>query len=340
MKVAILMLIPMFLFGANGLAQQDGNRIPPDLEIADIPVGVTSFGGAVLGTRMFFFGGHQGDAHSYSESGQNRNLYMLDLRKPEKWKVLAEGPPLQGLAMVGYRGKLYRLGGFHARNQEGEEHDLQSVADFYAFDLKSRKWEKMPDMPEPRSSFDAVIRKGIIYVVGGWALNGDQPTQWSKTAWSFDLNRTDATWEKLPDPPFQRRALSLGAQGNRIVAIGGMQPKGGPTRKVALFDLKSSSWSDGPELPGSNNMEGFGSSCFNVGGQVIVSTYGGNVYRLAKDFSRWEPLKKLDTGRFFHRLLPLGKDRFALIGGANMEIGKLDAVEVHSVPARIQPAKK
>jgi len=106
-----------------------------------------------------------------------------------------------------------------------------------------------------------------------------------------------------------------------------MQQKGGPTRKVAIYDITSREWQEGPELPGDEAMEGFGSSCFNVGGKLVVSTYGGNIYTL-DDANNWTLIHKSDEGRFFHRLLPISDNEFALFGGANMESGKFYHVEV------------
>jgi len=300
------------------------------ISIANIPEGVTSFGGAVTDNKIYIYGGHTGKPHSYYQSGQNDKLYSIDLSNPSKWKVAGKGLGLQGLAMVAHQGKLYRLGGFHAHNQEGEKHDLRSVKEFAVYDSTKRSWNQLEPMPNGRSSFDSVIVNGVIYVIGGWEMNGKNGTRWCDTALSFDLNVKDSNWQKLPAPPFKRRALSVGFQNNKLIVIGGMQEKGGPTKKVAIYDLLSKAWSDGPELPGDGRMEGFGSSCFNVGGELIVSTYGGNLLKLNSDLSQWQVVSTCDEGRFFHRLLPLNQNDFVLVGGASMESGKFYEVEVYS----------
>lgn len=300
------------------------------ISLADIPEGITSFGGAIANNKLYVFGGHTGTAHSYYESGQNKTLFELDLTKPTQWNKVADGLGLQGLAMVSHGGKLYRLGGFHAHNKEGEKHDLRSVADFAVFDFKTKKWNALAPMPTGRSSFDAVVVGDMIYVIGGWKMNGTKGTEWIKSAISIDLSEEDPKWTELPEPPFQRRALSVGCQDNKIVAIGGMQQKGGPTKKVAIYDPATKKWSDGPSLPEGDNMEGFGSSCFLVGDRLVVSTYGGNVYRLSKSMSKWEKINTLESGRFFHRLLPLNDQNFVLVGGASMETGKFYELEVLS----------
>jgi hypothetical protein len=313
------------------VGQGKGARTSGKKKLADLPKGLTSFGGAVSNNRVFISGGHTGKAHSYYESGQNQTLYALDLDHPDQWKKIADGLGLQGLALVAHKGSLYRIGGFHAHNKEGEKQDLRSVKDFAVFDFEKKAWKQLEPMPVGRSSFDAVVVKGKVYVVGGWTMNGAAETQWCGTAISLDLNDKNAKWEQLPDPPFKRRALSVGFQKNKLVVIGGMQPKGGPTQKVSLYDLGSKEWTEGPLLPGEEAMEGFGSSCFNVGGQLIVSTYGGNVLRMKDDFSSWETIERLDEGRFFHRLLPLNQSEFILVGGANMEVGKFHEIKVLSI---------
>lgn len=304
----------------------------PDLNITtltEMPVGITSFGAAVCDGAIYTWGGHDGAAHEYYQAGQNSVLRRLALNGQGEWESVHDSKiGRQGLAMVSHAGKLYRMGGFEARNQRGEEQNLHSVATFEQFDPATNQWTELPAMPEARSSFDAVVLGDKIYIMGGWALAGEGNTQWSDTAYAYDLTSADSKWEKLPQPPFQRRALSAAYQGDRLFVIGGMQKQGGPTRAVSIFDPDTGTWSAGPDLPGEDGMEGFGNSSFNVGGQICVTTYGGHVYQLSEDGTAWKKMGSLDSGRFFHRLLPVSDNAFALIGGANMESGKTTEVEV------------
>ena len=299
-------------------------------ELPDMPVGITSFGGALAGNQIYVYGGHCGRAHHYYAEGQNQTLYSLDLSDPQEWRPAGEGIGLQGLAMVSHKDQLYRLGGFNARNSEDADQDLHSVNEFAVFDQESKTWKQLTPMPAARSSFDAVVVDDTIYVVGGWTLEGEKDQVWCDTAICCDLSAETLQWEQLPEAPFYRRAISLGYQGRNLIVVGGMEPDG-TTREVAVFNLDSREWSEGPELPGDESMEGFGSSCFNVGGTLVVSTYGGNVYRLNEAGDDWELITKLDSGRFFHRLLPVSDSEFALFGGANMRTGKAMDVPVISI---------
>ena len=296
----------------------------------ELPIGITSFGGAVVDGQIYVFGGHCGDAHDYYRDGQNSKLMRLDPKSPEKWNEVSTSSGRQGLAMIEYQGALYRVGGFEARNEQGEDHNLHSTDEFARFNFATKKWESLQPMPSPRSSLDAVVVGDTLFVVGGWIMKGKEKTQWCKDALSIDLSKKDAQWQVI-QVPFQRRALSVGFQGNKLFAVGGMRKTGGPTTEVAVYDLTEKKWSDGPALPGKGRMAGFGSSCFNIGGKLIVSTYDGSVLKLNNRSDGWEKLHQLETGRFFHRLLPMAANQFVLVGGANMEVGKIHDVPLFSL---------
>lgn len=301
------------------------HRFPPIAEA------VTSFGAAVAGDALYVYGGHKGDAHQYFAQTQGNTLRRLNLKDPQSWEELGQGPGLQGLAMVAHGGKVYRLGGFTAKNEEGDEQDLWSQSGVACFDPATNQWNDLPPLPEPRSSFDAVVLGDQIFVVGGWNIQGDQEATWLTTAHSLDLSAQPLQWKTLPAPPFQRRALSTAARDGKVYAIGGMQEKGGPTTRVDVFDTQSQTWSRGPDLIG-EGMDGFGSSSFAIGDHVYVTTYNGTLQRLSSDASQWEMLHALERERFFHRLLPINENELLTIGGASMESGKFKELDVIALP--------
>lgn len=308
------------------------NATDGDVQLATIPATVTSFGGATLDGALYIYGGHSGRAHSYSNKEQGDTLLRLSLSGRGDWESLAKGPALQGLAMVAHGGKLYRLGGFTAKNAEGEKHDLWSQDCAAVYDPQVNQWTDLPPLPEPRSSFDAAVLNDVIYVVGGWQLRGHEESIWHTTAWKLDLTKKKPQWEAIPSPPFQRRALALAAQGGKIYAIGGMQPKGGATRRVDIFDPQTGVWTEGVDIQGKDGMTGFGAAAFAVNDVLYVSTTEGKLQRLSPDGKSWEIARDLPTGRFFHRMLPAGGNRLVVVGGANMEIGKFDEVELVALP--------
>ncbi|REJ72343.1 MAG: hypothetical protein DWQ29_21430 [Planctomycetota bacterium] len=307
----------------------------PFEEVAMISTPVTSFGAAIIDGDLYLYGGHTGDAHSYSLEEQSNHLTRLDLSTGE-WETVAEGPHLQGLALVAHDGKLYRIGGFTAKNAKGEDHDLWSQSSVARFDPQHGEWSEMPPLPEPRSSFDAAVLGDSIYVVGGWSMEGEGEHVWHNSAWRLDLSQESPEWQALPTPEFHRRALAVAAHDGKLYAIGGMQEEGGPTRRVDVFDPESGTWSEGPELIGVDGITGFGASAFATGGRLYVSTIKGTLQRLSEDGSNWELVGKTPTARFFHRLLPLDDERLLVVGGANMGIGKFEEIEVlHVAPQEV-----
>lgn len=307
--------------------QTESGELGSQVQLEPLPELVTSFGAAIVGQEIYTYGGHTGDAHEYSQSVQSNKLRRLDLTSG-KWSVLAEGPRLQGLALVAHQHRLYRLGGFSAKNAAGEEHDLWSQSGAAAFDLQANRWLELPPLPEPRSSFDAAVLDNTIYVVGGWKLAGEDENVWHETVWGMDLTVDNPQWQLVTKAPFQRRALSVAAHDGKLYAIGGMNREGGPTRRVDIFNPQTGDWSMGPELHGEDGMTGFGNAAFATGGQLYVTTIKGDLQRLSQDGSRWEIIQKTPTARFFHRMLPVDQQRLAIVGGASMATGKFEQVEI------------
>ena len=320
-----------------------------DVKFDDLPQPVTSFGAAVLGDGLYVYGGHTGGAHSYSESEQGRQLMKLSLTTG-KWDALAPGPGRQGLALVSHGDRLYRVGGFSAMNAEGESHDLWSQTDVASFDPATGQWRELPALPERRSSHDAAVVGDCLYVVGGWSMQGEGHTTWHTTAWKMNLTMQPLYWQPIAPPPFQRRALATAAHNGRLYVIGGMNKTGGPTVATEIYDPVSDSWHTGPALVitdqakaadasaddsasgqrdmSAGTMAGFGASAFATGGHLYATTVQGTLQRLSADGSAWEVIGQTPTDRFFHRLLPLDDRRLIVVGGANMNSGKFEAVEI------------
>ncbi|WP_372897557.1 kelch repeat-containing protein [Stieleria sp.] len=301
--------------------------------LPDLPEELTSFGAAIADETLYVYGGHTGDAHSYSTEEQSDRFWSLNLTagKSGQWKSLPGGPSLQGLALVAYQNRLIRIGGFTAVNELGQEQDLRSQASVASYDPETNVWTDLPALPEARSSLDAAVLGDRVYVFGGWKLDGKSTeSQWHQTAWSLDLSDPAATWHPVSTPPFKRRAISVAAHDGKLYVIGGMNSDGKPTTRVDVFDPQEESWSLAPSLPG-RGMMGFGAASFATGETLYVSTMDGLLHRLSSDGQRWETIAKGDRARFFHRMLPTGDGALLMVGGADMEIGKftqIDRIEI------------
>jgi N-acetylneuraminic acid mutarotase len=323
-------LMVLVALAATGILANTSQTTEPAVKYPALPEKVTSFGAAILDGRLYIYGGHTGRAHAYDRDAQGCTLRRLDLRNPKAWETMVEGPGLQGLALVADGAKLYRLGGFTAKNQKGEDQDLWSQADVASYDPDQNRWLDLSPMPEPRSSFDAAVLDHKIYAVGGWKLAGDADEQWHTKAWVLDVSAGNPQWQPIPDPPFQRRALAVAAFDGKVFVIGGMPREGEPSKRVDIYDPQTQQWSQGPTLQG-EAMDGFGPAAFATGGRLYVSTYGGLLQRLADDGQSWQTVARLERARFFHRMLPLSDTQLILVGGASMEAGKFDQIDVVDV---------
>jgi len=306
-----------------------------ELELPDFPRALTSFGAATIDGQFYIVGGKEGKAHAYAKSYQNRNLYRLKSQHGEssEWETVSECDGLQGVSLVAHAGKLYRIGGMEARNAEGAEHDLHSVADFVCFNPADGSWKKLADLPAGRSSIDACVVGDIVYVVGGWTMTGNEDSQWCDDMLSFDLSNSAGEWKSIP-VPFSTRAMAAREHAGKLLAIGGIQQQGGPTDAVHIFDPASRKWSAGPVVPSDSPMKAFGCSAIKLGDHLLLSGYDGRVFRLSDDWQNWELVGELGVGRFFHQMLPISETSFAVVGGANMEDGSLQEIEVYEMHQR------
>jgi N-acetylneuraminic acid mutarotase len=316
----------------NSSANAQGKASHGKKGLPDLPFGMTSSGAALVDQHVYVCAGQRGAAHEYSWEGLSDQFLRLDLRTPERWETVGTVPRGAGLAMVSYGGKIYRIGGFEARNKEGQKQDLHSTADFTRFDPATGRWESLAALPQPRSSHDAVVVGSRVIVVGGWDLRGSQPTVWDDTAIVADLSVPQPTWQELPKPSFHRRAFALGEARGQVYVLGGMDEKGGPTTTTDVLDLATKKWSAGPKLPG-EGLQGFGGAAATCGGQLFATTYSGKIWRLSEDGQTWQDAGKLARPRFFHRMLCTSDSSLLIVGGANMEEGKDVSVEVIPVTA-------
>lgn len=297
--------------------------VPEEKEsLGALPEAITSFGATNFKDAIYAYGGNTGGAHSYSNDQQFNKLVRLDLKNNKGWESIAEGARVQGNALVSHGNSVILVGGFTATNAKGEKSNLVSQSNVQQFDLAAGKWSDLPNLPEPRSSMDAIVLNGYLYAIGGWDLKGNsKETEWHKTAWRLPLENTKKGWEPIAAPPFQRRAVAVAAHKDHVFVIGGMDENTETTTETCIYDPKSDRWTTASPIAGVP-LTGFGTSAAEVGSQLIVCTVDGAIQRFNDTKNGWEIIGQIPTGRFFHRIIPISDKAFAIIGGANMSVGK------------------
>ncbi|MFQ3652270.1 MAG: kelch repeat-containing protein [Gemmataceae bacterium] len=276
-----------------------------------LPVRVASLGACVAGEWLYVYGGHCGKTHTYSTSDVTGRFFRVKL-SGGAWEELPSGPIAQGTALVADGNTVIRVGGMQPRNESGTPADNHSLTSVERYDPTTKKWQALPGMPAGRSSHDAVIHEGKLYVVGGWCMQGrGKPSFWHKELYVLDLRAAKLTWKTLPQP-FQRRALSAAVVAGKWYVAGGLDASGQPSRRVEVYDFASAKWSCAPELPGDDRL-GFSPQLCAVAERLVVSTLDGKVHVLDKD--GWQYVKKQEVRRMVHRLVPGGGKRFLVVGG-------------------------
>lgn len=305
--------------------------------LPELPLAVTSFGAArTTDGTIFAYGGNAGEAHNYYKEAQSNQLIKLTPGS-SKWEVVDQDRNLQGLALVAAGDSVYRIGGFQALNTEEEESNLKSRPHVVAYNAKTGEKKDAPQLPEPRSSHDAAVIGDTIYVVGGWKLDSENEQEdhtWHETAWKLDTSKVGAQWEPIANPPFQRRALAVAAFQGKLFVIGGIENKGWASNRVDIYDPKTDKWSQGPDLLDRSALKAFGCTAFAVGDQLLVSTINGDVQQLSEDQSSWSVIGRSERQRFFHRLLPVSKNSFVMLGGGNMDEGRFVEVDQFTLPQK------
>ena len=289
---------------------------------------VASFGAVSHDGALYVYGGHVGRTHVHSMENISPGFRRLMLEPGRTWKELARGPLLQGAALVSDGAAIYRVGGMTANNATAAEPEvLRSSRSAARYSIAEDRWEPLPDLPAGRSSHDAVVAGGTLYVVGGWEMRGpDEDSVWANAVLALDLH--DATgWRSIP-APFERRALAAGTAGGRIYALGGLTPDSGPQLRVDVLDIASGEWSRGPDLPPAGSLQGFGVAAASHRDRVFMSQADGKVYSLGAGTDSWELVASLADRRFMHRLAVFG-DRLLVVGGSWLS-GHLATIEVVS----------
>jgi N-acetylneuraminic acid mutarotase len=145
-----------------------------------------------------------------TRSGLATRALSLDLRTL-RWRVVRGPRPREHLAAATLRGRVYAIGGRLA----GYDTNLATVE---SYNPGTNRWERLPDLPDPRGGTGAAAVGGRIVSVGG-----ESPPGTNRTVWA--LPRAARRWVQLPDLPTPRHGLGVVAFGGRVWAIaGGPQP--------------------------------------------------------------------------------------------------------------------
>ncbi|MEM6916667.1 MAG: hypothetical protein AAF491_08900 [Verrucomicrobiota bacterium] len=304
----------MSFLAATSQAEETGN-VP---KLADMPVGITSFGATFHDGAIYVFGGQAGPAHHYNREEVSQPLYRLPYAEGAEWVALPTKEPALGPALLSHSSGLIRIGGMQPQNDPDEEQNMISVPFVHRFDPATETWSELPDLPEGRSSHDAWIVGDKIYVAGGWKMRGvGESSRWSKYVDVLDLSESEPQWKRIPQP-FFRRALAVAILGEELFCLGGLDKAGEASLEVDILNLRTEEWKKGPELP-DGPIKGFGlaAAVENADGKLYITGFDGKVHTYTGD--GWEKVDELANGRMFARFVDPPDSSLVILGGAGKE---------------------
>lgn len=322
-------LLPFLYLVALSVACVHADTVTPPPVTQEI----SSFGACVSDGHVYVYGGHTGKTHQHSRDNLSADFLRYPLDPPgAAWEKLPEDKAVQGTALVGWNGLVIRIGGMYATNARGEKSELFSTDSVRCYDPEAKAWSDWPSLPDKISSHDAVVVDDVLYVAGGWKLDGERKGAWHEHGWSLDLNRRDQGWKDLPPMPGVLRGGTMASAGGEIWWVGGLGDEDGASNAVFAYDPRKGSWREGPEVPTASRAKAFGSSTFAAGGRLFNSGGDGVLYSLDPAADAWTATPVSHRhGRIFHRSLPVGDGLFWTIAGA-AEGGHRSDIEVLPIP--------
>ena len=112
-----------------------------------------------------------------------------------------------------------------------------------AYNTRTGKWKKIPNMSEKRDDPKAVGMNGKLYVVGG--RNGD----WLELKSGECYDPAKRRWERLPDMKHSRVDFCLTVVDGQLFATGGIDESGSTKRTTEYLNKFTNTWVEVGELP-------------------------------------------------------------------------------------------
>ena len=167
--------------------------------LPNMPEARAAAGAAIVAGKLYVVGG-------VTSEGLAEDMLVLDLASGA-WSTLPGPTPREHLAVTGYAGSVYALGG----RLGGPD---ANVATFEAFSVASGTWETLPPVPEARGGAGLAVAGGSLVSAGG-----ETSTETIRSVYAYDV--AGGSWRRLENLPVPRHGLAVVGYGDRVYAIGG-----------------------------------------------------------------------------------------------------------------------
>jgi N-acetylneuraminic acid mutarotase len=270
----------------------------------------TEVAGAAIGRDVYVIGGFV---------PPRRTSAAVERLRAGRWSRVRPLPvPLNHAAAVGYRGRVYVVGGYAGRNGL-----TQPVKSLYRYDPKSGRWTRLPDMPTARAALAVGVVGGRLHAVGGNTGRGQ-----TDVLEIYDVARR--RWSRGPSFSVPREHLGGAAARGRFYAVAGRNFQDGNLAVVEAYDPRTKRWSRLPDVPkarGGNGAAALGDGIVAVGGEEGAGTIA-EVDRYDFSARRWQRLDPMPTPRHGLAVVTVGDRLYTVSGGPKPGMQFSNAVEI------------
>jgi N-acetylneuraminic acid mutarotase len=259
---------------------------------AKAPVARAESQGAVVGSKLYAFGGFTSTAYNATTRS---DVYDIG---SDSWLPLPAMPEALTHAGVAVDGEVIWLVGGYVGNDPGPA--TQSV---WKFDTTNQTWARGPSLPAPRGAGGtAIVGRELHYFGGTDRTQGsttpvDRPDHW---VLSLDGN---SQWQNRAPLPNPRNHLAGAAVGGAIYAIGGQHSSNESTGlqpDVHRYDPAANAWTRVADLPTARSHAAAvvrDGQVLVLGGTLSGDVPGADVTMYSPDSNLWSKMTSLPGGR-------------------------------------------
>lgn len=311
MKSNVIIILLMSIFGLIGCSE--ANYTKNWSAGNDMPTARSEMTSTLLNGKIYVIGGIRlwGSTDKVEAYDVKNNTWEKLPRLPKKLNHI-------GIASDGE--KIYVSGGFLNMRQTDFANTL------YAFNVKSKSWSSLAEMPDSRGAHFMIFRKGQLHLFGG---------RQHKEVWTYSIDSNTWKEDEITPIPELRDHINVLQDENHLYIVGGRQ-SGKVKAACWQYNFESRKWTTFSHIPtarGGQTAALINKQIHIIGGEDLntSTTFSEhNVYDLSSD--TWQINNNLPTAR--HGLTSeIYNGKWYIIGGGKQAgvktlISASDQVEI------------
>ncbi|KAI9735468.1 MAG: hypothetical protein M1818_006474 [Claussenomyces sp. TS43310] len=237
-------------------------------ETASMPAALNHANVAVVNGKIYYIGGMEATDDTYWNATGKSAVYDPSTNK---WTVLPgipEGRAIGSAATLVVGETIYLPGGLFYTNTTYDQEGTVSI--FTSYNVKSRKWTVLPDLPAPRDHAGKGIYLDMLYILGGRAFGNKNVVD---TVFGFNL--TSHCWSEGYEPmPTGRGGVASATIGSQMFTAGGEGDRNTSTAvfpQMQAYDAAKNTWTKYANM----SLPIHGSAAVVYKGQVVIP--GGGI---------------------------------------------------------------